>query len=31
VIFHRLITDLYYQQVALLETYGRFLEARRNE
>jgi hypothetical protein len=30
VIFHRLITDLYYQQVALLETYGRFLEARRH-
>jgi hypothetical protein len=29
VIFHRLITDLYYQQVALLESYGRFLETRR--
>jgi len=31
VIFHRLITDLYYQQVALLETYGRFLEAHGTE
>jgi hypothetical protein len=30
VIFHRLITDLYYQQVALLETYGRFLETHRD-
>jgi hypothetical protein len=27
VLFHRLITDLYYQQVAMLENYGRFLEA----
>lgn len=26
VMFHRLITDLYYQQVALLETYRRFLD-----
>ncbi len=28
VIFHRLITDLYYQQVAMMENYGRFLEDR---
>jgi hypothetical protein len=30
VIFHRLITDLYYQQVALLETYKRFLDTHRD-
>jgi hypothetical protein len=27
VLFHRLITDLYYQQVAMLENYERFLKA----
>jgi hypothetical protein len=31
VIFHRLITDLYYQQAALLQSYARFLEAHGTE